>query len=494
MTDFPADRTLRIGTRSSPMALAQTEYVTTLLLKLAPELHIEAVPITTEADKWQGDLAQLGGKGLFVKAIDQQLQRGEVDMAIHCLKDVPGDQPMPEGLVFAAMLPRDDVRDVLLVPADSPVTKLDDLAAGAAVATTSVRRKAQVLAVRPDLNVIRVRGAIGSRIEKLDGSKGDLQADAMIVARAGLERLGLAGRIVHQFTVQEILPAVGSGVLALECRRDDPALAGLLEQLNHERTQTEATAERVMLHGLRGHCNSPIAGYCTTEPDGQLSLRGMVFSRDGSKFAHAHIWGEADNDPRHPRLARVRRTPAPGSPRHHAKASPTDRDYRQARVPVPVPIRRQRPVRSSLNDGWTVSFSSNRARRRTKGVDRRAPTTRRSGSPNVRLRNPRQGPALVESVGKDLESQGRRTVRWVSDACWRWCFSDASFSAAALAHVPEEHREATDQHFETLPTVGKTESVRVHDDPDLIMRTGAMPLPSSGTRCSSSATCMTRPG
>lgn len=296
LTDF-ADRTLRIGTRNSPMALAQTEHVTALLHELEPSLKVEAVPTVTEADKWQGDLAQLGGKGLFVKAIDQQLQRGDIDAAIHCLKDVPGDQPMPQGLIFAGMLPRADVRDVLLVPEGSPVKSLGDLPSGAVVATTAVRRKAQILATRPDLNVVRVRGAVGTRLEKLDGTKGDLKADAMVLARAGLERLGLTDRIVAEFTVHEMLPAVGAGVLALECRRDDTPVAALLERLNHPRTQTEATAERVMLHGLRGHCNSPIAGYCTTEPDGQLSLRGMVFSRDGSKFAHAHIWGETSNDP-----------------------------------------------------------------------------------------------------------------------------------------------------------------------------------------------------
>ncbi|MBC2873967.1 MULTISPECIES: hydroxymethylbilane synthase [Streptomyces] len=296
MTDF-ADRPLRIGTRSSPMALAQTEHVSQLLRELVPGLAIQVKPTTTEADLWQGDLARLGGKGLFVKDIDAQLQRGDIDMAIHCLKDVPGDVPMPQGLVFAAMLPRADVRDVLLVPEGSTVKTLADLPPGAAVATTAVRRKAQILKVRPDLNVIRVRGAVGTRVEKLDRKKGDLQAEAMVLARAGLERLGIESRIRHEFSVHEILPAVGAGVLALECRRDDGPVAALLERLNDPKTQTEATAERVMLHGLRGHCNSPIAGYCTTDPDGQLSLRGMVFSRDGSKFVHAHIWGEASNDP-----------------------------------------------------------------------------------------------------------------------------------------------------------------------------------------------------
>lgn len=297
MNDFPA-RKLRIGTRSSPMALAQVEQVSGLLRKIEPDLDIEVVPVTTEADKWQGDLAQLGGKGLFVKEIDTMLQRGQVDMAVHCIKDVPGDVPMPRGLIFAAYLPREEVRDVLLFPEGSDAQTLDDLPAGAAVATSAVRRKAQINRVRPDLSIVRVRGAVGSRVEKLDGKrKIDTKLDAMILAHAGLERLGIAHRGRQVFTVDEVLPAVGAGALGLECRKDDDAVAYLLQQLNHEKTMTEITAERVMLHGLRGHCNSPIAGYCTTDPDGQLSLRGMVFSRDGSKFVHAHFWGESLNDP-----------------------------------------------------------------------------------------------------------------------------------------------------------------------------------------------------
>ncbi|MFJ7590177.1 hydroxymethylbilane synthase [Streptomyces sp. NPDC097617] len=297
MTDFPA-RTLSIGTRSSPMALAQVDFVSDLLRKIEPELNIEVVPVTTEADLWQGDLAQLGGKGLFVREIDTMLQRGQVDMAVHCIKDVPGDVPMPRGLIFAAYLPRDDVRDVLLFPEGSDMQTLDDLPAGASVATSAVRRKAQIGRVRPDLNVVRVRGLVGTRVDKLDGKKPmDHKLDAMILAMSGLERLGIVDRARQVFTVDEMLPAVGAGALGLECRKDDDAVAYLLQQLNHEKTMTEITAERVMLHGLRGHCNSPIAGYCVTEPDGQLSLRGMVFSRDGSKFVNAHDWGESRNDP-----------------------------------------------------------------------------------------------------------------------------------------------------------------------------------------------------
>ncbi|MFF4407775.1 hydroxymethylbilane synthase [Streptomyces sp. NPDC001404] len=297
MTDFP-DRTLRIGTRSSPMALAQVEQVSALLRKHEPDLTIEVVPVTTEADKWQGDLAQLGGKGLYVKEIDQMLQRGAVDMAVHCVKDVPGDRPLPQGLVFAAYLPRDDVRDVLLFPEGSERHTLDDLPPGAVVGTSAVRRKAQINRVRPDLSVVRVRGAVGSRVEKLDGTrKIGTRLDAMVLATSGLERLGIAHRGRQVFTLDEMLPPVGAGTLGLECRQDDGAVAGLLSRLNDERTMTEITAERVMLHGLRGHCNSPIAGHCISEPDGQLSLRGMVFSRDGSKFVHAHYWGESSNDP-----------------------------------------------------------------------------------------------------------------------------------------------------------------------------------------------------
>ncbi|WP_171168842.1 hydroxymethylbilane synthase [Streptomyces sp. I05A-00742] len=297
MSDFP-QRTLRIGTRSSPMALAQVEQVTALLRKHEPDLRIEVVPVTTEADRWQGDLAQLGGKGLYVKEIDQKLLRGEVDMAVHCIKDVPGDRPLPKGLHFAAVLPRDDVQDVLLFPEGSDRQTLDDLPPGTTVGSSAVRRKAQINRVRPDLHVVRVRGAVGSRIEKLDGKReSHTRLDAMILATSGLARLGLSHRARQVFTLDEMLPAVGAGALALQCRLNDLATNELLYPLTDEKTWAEITAERAMLHGLRGHCNSPIAGHCTTEPDGQLSLRGMVFSRDGSKFVHAHYWCELRNDP-----------------------------------------------------------------------------------------------------------------------------------------------------------------------------------------------------
>ncbi|MFJ4921318.1 hydroxymethylbilane synthase [Streptomyces sp. NPDC088725] len=290
-------RTLRIGTRSSPMALAQVEQVSALLRKYEPDLRIDVVPVTTEADLWRGDLSELGGKGLFVKQIDQMVQRGDVDMAVHCVKDVPGDVPMPEGLVFAAHLPRDDVRDVLLFPEGSPRRTLDDLPPGATVATSAVRRTAQLRRARPDLDVVRVRGAVGSRVQKLDGAQqsGDPRPDAMILATSGLERLGISARGRQVFTLDEMLPAVGAGALGLACRSEDEPTARLLALLDDGPTTTEITAERAMLRGLRGHCNSPIAGHCVTTPEGRLSLRGMVFSPDGSTFVHAHLTTSGSN-------------------------------------------------------------------------------------------------------------------------------------------------------------------------------------------------------
>jgi hydroxymethylbilane synthase len=292
MGRFTEGRVVRIGTRSSPMALAQAERVVGLLHLSEPGVRVDVVPITSEADLWQGDLSRAGGKGLFVRRIDQMLQCGEVDVAVHCVKDIPGDQPLPEGLVFAAHLPRDDVRDVLLFPEGSDLKTLDDLPAGATVATSAVRRKAQVSRARSDVNVVPVRGAVGTRIDRLDGRKEtDTRFDAMVLAMSGLERLHLAYRGRQIFSVREMLPAVGAGALGLECRRDDTAVAGLLARLDDERTTREVTAERVMLHGLRGHCNSPIAGHCVTEADGQLGLRGAVFSADGTMFIDAYVRG-----------------------------------------------------------------------------------------------------------------------------------------------------------------------------------------------------------
>jgi len=282
-----AGRKLRIGARTSPMAVAQAEHVAALLGSLVPGLDVTISGITTTADQWAGDLAALGGKGAFTKEIDRALLMGEIDAAVHCMKDVPGDVPLPPGLTFAAYLPREDIRDCLAFPAASPRAALDDLPAGARVGTCSVRRKAQLARHRPDLSVHRVRGNVNSRLARLDAG----EFDALMLARAGLARIGMTGRAAETFDADVICPAVGAGVIGLQCRDQDRNLLELLRLLDHAETRTHVTAERTMLHGLQGHCNSPIAGHCATTPDGQLALRGMVFTRDGGEFAHAMEWG-----------------------------------------------------------------------------------------------------------------------------------------------------------------------------------------------------------
>jgi hydroxymethylbilane synthase len=269
------------------MAMAQAHQVAGLLGSLVPSIEVSISGIQTDADQWAGDLAALWGKGAFVKTIDRALLLGEIDAAIHCMKDVPGDVPLPPGLVFAAYLPREDIRDCLVFPLSSPRAILADLPAGARIGSSSVRRKAQLGRHRPDLAVHRVRGNVNSRLLRLDA--GDF--DALVLARAGLGRIGYAERAAETFVTDTMCPAVGAGVIGIQCRADDRNLLELLRILDDAPTRTHVTAERTMLHGHQGHCNSPIAGYCATTPDGQLALRGMVFTRDGGEFVHAMEWG-----------------------------------------------------------------------------------------------------------------------------------------------------------------------------------------------------------
>ncbi|RCG20081.1 hydroxymethylbilane synthase [Sphaerisporangium album] len=290
-----AGSSLRLGTRTSPMAMHQAERVSALITERAPQVKVELVPIKTSADLWPGDLAELGGKGTFTKEIDRALMGARVDVAVHCMKDVPGDVPLPAGTAFGAYLPRDDVHDVV-VTRDGRT--LADLPAGALVGTSSVRRRAQLGLYRPELRTERIRGAVGSRVAKLDA---DTRYDALILARAGLARLDLLDRVAEVLPVEflpagggrvAMVPAVGSGIIGIQARTADVPVMQLLDELNHEETARDILAERTMLHMLRGHCNSPIAGYASTTPDGQLSLFGMVFNRDGSQWVRSHLWGD----------------------------------------------------------------------------------------------------------------------------------------------------------------------------------------------------------
>lgn len=284
---MPANQIVRIGTRSSPMALAQVERVRAELAVHRPDLVTEVVPFTTSGDRWAGPLSALGGKGAFTKEIDQALLDGRCDLAVHCVKDVPGDRPVPAGTVFAAYLTRDDIHDALIHPGG---LRLEELPAGTRVGTSAVRRIAQLARDFPHLKTVPIRGNANTRLAKLDA--GD--ADALLLAVSGLQRIGQAGRITQVLPVEVMCPPVGAGVLGLQCRVDDTATIEAASQLGDVAAWRQTTAERMLLHVLQGHCNSPIAGYAQSEPDGRLSLRARVFSPDGKRVLDAHEW---DTDP-----------------------------------------------------------------------------------------------------------------------------------------------------------------------------------------------------
>ena len=279
---------VRIGTRSSPMALHQAEQVVTAVKALNPTVTTELVKITTSGDQWMGDLAKLGGKGAFVREIDRSLLDGSIDLAVHCLKDIPGDVPVPEGLAFAAYLPREDVHDAVISRTGDPLARLP---AGAVIGTSAVRRAAQLRLHYPHVEIKPLRGNVNTRLMRLDAG----HFDAIVAAVAGLHRVNEAARITEILPLHTMCPAIGAGIIVLQCRAADAAVRALSARLNDAETHRHATAERAMLHALQGHCNSPIAGCASTEPNGKLSLRATVFSLDGSQWLDSHHWGVAED-------------------------------------------------------------------------------------------------------------------------------------------------------------------------------------------------------
>ncbi|MYT71910.1 MULTISPECIES: hydroxymethylbilane synthase [unclassified Streptomyces] len=278
-----APELIRIVSRSSPMALAQVERVRAELAALHPDIRTEVVPVTTSGDKWMGDLAQLGGKGAFTKEVDQALLDGRADLAVHCLKDIPADRPLPEGCTFGAYLKRDDVRDALIDPGGR---RLDDLPEGTRVGTSSVRRVAQLAATHPHLECVPMRGNANRRLEKM--AAGD--ADVLLLALSGLERIGRLDVVTDVLAPEAMCPPIGAGILALQCRADDESTLDAVSGLGHHDTWREASAERMFLHVLQGHCNSPVAGYARSERNGDLSLRACVFTLDGKRVLNAQEW------------------------------------------------------------------------------------------------------------------------------------------------------------------------------------------------------------
>lgn len=278
-------QTLKIATRQSPLALWQAEHIRDRLQAIYPELKVELVKFVTQGDKiLDTPLAKIGGKGLFVKELEAALLDGRADLAVHSMKDVP--MHLPEGLSLAVICEREDPLDAFV---SNHVVSFDQLPQGARVGTSSLRRKCQILKQRPDLEIIDLRGNVGTRLAKLD----DGQYDAIILASAGLKRLGLASRIRHSMNAEISLPAVGQGALGLECRADDQAILDLIEPLAHQQTSACVRAERAFNAYLEGGCQVPIAGFATLTQQ-HLTLEGRVGSVDGKTLLKDRVEGHAD--------------------------------------------------------------------------------------------------------------------------------------------------------------------------------------------------------
>ncbi|WP_034461694.1 hydroxymethylbilane synthase [Buttiauxella noackiae] len=280
------DNVLRIATRQSPLALWQAHYVKQRLEACHPQLTVELVPMVTRGDIiLDTPLAKVGGKGLFVKELELALLEGRADIAVHSMKDVPVE--FPEGLGLVTICERDDPRDAFV---SNNFSSLDSLPAGSVVGTSSLRRQCQIAERRPDLVIRSLRGNVGTRLGKLDN--GDY--DAIILAVAGLNRLGLQSRIRYALPAEVSLPAVGQGAVGIECRLDDEHTQALLASLNHEETAIRVCAERAMNMRLEGGCQVPIGSYAELK-DGELWLRALVGAPDGSILVRGERRGKPED-------------------------------------------------------------------------------------------------------------------------------------------------------------------------------------------------------
>jgi hydroxymethylbilane synthase len=276
MGDTPKPpRPLRIGTRGSALARRQAEIVTQALRAHAPGIDIETVVVQTEGDRRaEVSLEEIGGQGVFVKDIEARLLRGEIDLAVHSLKDMPAEAP--EGLTLGAVLPRGDARDALVAADGKTLAQLPD---GARIGSDSKRRAVQLLALRPDVQVVSIRGNVDTRLRKVEAG----EYDAAVLAAAGLERLGLLQRATQVFSVRELLPAVGQGVLALQCRSDDAEVIDLLRGVDDAETRAAVTAERAFLRTLGAGCRLPVGAYATLEGD-KLRVDALLADEAGKPY------------------------------------------------------------------------------------------------------------------------------------------------------------------------------------------------------------------
>ncbi len=274
---------LVVATRQSKLALWQAEYVAERLRRAHPELMVELLRLTTQGDRWlSAPLAQIGGKGLFIKELEAAVADGRADLAVHSVKDVPAR--LPDGFAMPAIGFREDPRDALVSAAGSGLAGLPE---GARVGSSSLRRQAQLLRARPDLRVWPVRGNVDTRLRKLDHG----EFDALVLAAAGLHRLGLGHRITEYLHEDVCLPAAGQGALGIECRADDERVRALLVPLNDQRTHAHVTAERAVSAALNADCSAPLAAHASHQA-GTMVLRARLASPDGRVILQARAAGD----------------------------------------------------------------------------------------------------------------------------------------------------------------------------------------------------------
>ncbi len=280
------DSILRIATRKSPLALWQANFVRDALMVRDPDLEVELVTMVTQGDKiLDTPLAKVGGKGLFVKELEVGMLEGRADLAVHSMKDVPVE--FPDGLGLGAILLREDPRDALI---SNKFTSIDALPEGARVGTSSLRRQCQLRARRPDLQVLDLRGNVNTRIGKLDS--GDY--DAILLAAAGVRRMGWKERITELLAPEQFIPAIGQGAIGIEIRHGDERTGGLVKALNDEQTAIRVQAERALNEALQGGCQVPIAGYAEIS-HGVILLRALVGQPDGSELVQGVISGKPED-------------------------------------------------------------------------------------------------------------------------------------------------------------------------------------------------------
>jgi len=274
--------TIRIATRKSPLAMWQAEHVADALRAAHPGLSVEILGMSTQGDKiLDTPLAKIGGKGLFVKELEARMLEGDADIAVHSMKDVPVE--LPQGLHLPVIMQREDPRDAFV---SNHYARLDDLPEGAVVGTSSLRRQCQLADRRPDLVVKTLRGNVNTRLRKLDEG----EYDAVILAAAGLIRLGFGERIRTALDPADSLPAIGQGAVGIECRSDDARVNALIAPLHHTNTADRVRAERAFNARLEGGCQVPIGGHAVLQGD-QLWLRGLVGAVDGSRIVRGEIRG-----------------------------------------------------------------------------------------------------------------------------------------------------------------------------------------------------------